>query len=205
MKILGVSISIDNKKLGAIPSLSFPVGITCAECARSSCLVGGCYAARMCRVRPSIAEAWRCNLEAWQTRPEDVKKAIISQAMISRFFRYFIGGDIPDAAFFAAMVEIARACTSCTFLAFTKKYEIVNAYAAEFGADGIPSNLQIIFSKWRADIPNPYAFPTSRVLFTAEEIETAASVCGGNCADCICRGVSCWSLKKGEEIAFIKH
>ena len=43
-------------------------------------------------------------------------------------FRFHVGGDIIDNIYFDYMVAIARDFPETKFLAFTKKYEIVNAY-----------------------------------------------------------------------------
>lgn len=195
-----VSISRNNRKVGAIPSFSLPVGVTCA--AGCSCLKK-CYAARMARIRPSVGDAWARNLTLWQERPDAVRQAVIASALLSSYFRYFVGGDIPDAAFLQMMVEVARAVPSCRFLAFTKKYDLINAYLDEGGE--LPQNLQIIFSEWKNHAPNPHALPLSRVIFKGEDEPPGAMVCGGNCGECICKGIACWALKSGDIIHFHEH
>ena len=198
-----VSISRSNSKLGAaIPSFSLPPVVTCrpaAPCIRD------CYACKMCRLRSSVGAAWARNLEIWKSSPDAVRYAILSEALMSSYFRYFVGGDIPDPAFFQLMVDVANAAPRCEFLAFTKKFEIVNAFLDAGGI--IPANLRVIFSEWRDDLraENPHNLPLSRVVYHADELPERAKVCGGNCADCICRGVACWELKPGEVIHFFKH
>lgn len=54
-------------------------------------------------------------------------------------------------------------------------------------------------------VPNPHNLPTSAVIFKGTEPRDGWKVCGGNCAECACRGCGCWELKKGETIAFYQH
>lgn len=197
-----VSISYANQKMGRIPSISFPPVVTCADgvpCARK------CYALRMSRLHKNVRDAWQGNLDAWRENPEIVRANIMAAAFTSSVFRYFVGGDIPDAAFFVLMVEIARAVPSCRFLAFTKKYKIVNKYISERGA--LPENLTVIFSAWGVGMlpENPHNLPESAVIFRGEQPPQGAKICGGNCAACLCEGVACWSIKKGEKIHFYEH
>lgn len=195
-----VSISKTNQKMGGIPSISFPPVTTCANCAECS---KKCYAKKMARFRPSVGRAWSGNLEEWRTNPDGVRYAIMAAATVSGYFRYFVGGDIPDTAFFEMMIDIAKAVPRCEFLAFTKKYDIVNNSGR---ADNLPENLHVIFSNWGDQIaPNPANLPTSNVIFKGEEIPNGVKLCGGNCIDCICRGIACWQLKRGESIYFIEH
>lgn len=195
-----MGVSRSNEKMGAIPSWSFPPVVTCAagvECARL------CYARRMAARRPSVGQAWARNLEEWQTNPDSVKYQILAAAATSAYFRYFVGGDIPDPAFFALMVEIAEKSRGCQFLAFTKKYDIVNAFID--GGGKIPANLHIVFSEWGKPAPNPHGLPVSRVIFKGGSEPHGAKVCGGNCTECICKGIACWELKSGEAIYFHQH
>lgn len=202
MKELKITISKNNKKLGAVPSFSFPPVVTCTNC--NDCKKK-CYALKMANFRKIIGESWQANLNAYRTNPEAVKYKIIAEALTVRFFRYFVGGDIPDASFFALMVEVAEKVPTCKFLAFTKNYKVVNNYIATHGE--LPSNLVIIFSGWGEKLKpvNPYNLPESNVIFKGETPSDNALICGGNCADCLCRGVGCWQLNKGEKILFYEH
>lgn len=197
-----VSISRNNMKVGAIPTFSLPTGVTCRECA--GC-IHKCYARKMEQRRANIRNAWRNNLTEWQSKPEAVKYAILSSAITSGYFRYFVGGDIPDKDFFKMMVEIADIAKSCQFLAFTKKYEIVNDFIANGGK--IPKNLHIVFSGWGESLRpiNPHNLPESDVIFKGDTEPLNAKICGGNCTDCICKGVACWALQSGETIYFYEH
>lgn len=201
MKKLIVSISKGNSKMGAIPSVSLPPVITCpkgAPCAKK------CYAAKICRIYPSVKKAYQNNLDILNDNWGDYWDQVRAAAKMTRFFRFHVSGDIPNAGYFKEMVITARKCAGTQFLAFTKQYEIVNNYINICG--DLPENLHIIFSEWgKAPIPNPHNLPTAAVIFKGTTPAENWKICGGNCTSCACQGVGCWELKKGETIAFYEH
>jgi hypothetical protein len=143
-----LSISAGNKKMGAIPSVSLPPIITCpkgAPCAAK------CYAAKLCRIYPTVKSAYQNNLdllnENWGAYWEQVRAAVA----VTRFFRFHVSGDIPNAAYFKEMVITAKKYPHTEILAFTKQYEIVNNYISVFGS--LPENLHVIFSEWGKQKP----------------------------------------------------
>ena len=196
-----VSISFNNDKMGIIPSFSFPPVLTCKNF--NKCVLD-CYALRMCYRRSNTAKSWLNNFKIWQNNPQAVEFAILNASVTSAYFRYFVGGDIPNLDFLKMMVKIANKVKTCKYLAFTKNYKLVNDYLLKGGK--LPKNLKIVFSKWgKTQINNPFNLPTSGVIFKGDEILKSDKICGGNCANCICQNVGCWMLRNGEEIKFLKH
>lgn len=200
-----VSISKGNSKMGAIPSVSLPPVITCpkgAPCAKK------CYAAKLARIYPSVRKAYQNNLDILNENWGEYWQQVRTAVKMSRYFRFHVSGDIPNAAYFKEMVITARHNPGTQILAFTKNYTVVNNYIDIFGA--LPENMHIIFSRWdsawNVHIPNPHNLPMSAVIFkgVANQIEFE-KICGGNCTECACRGVGCWELKNGETIAFYEH
>jgi hypothetical protein len=196
-----ISISPGNSKMGAIPSVSLPPVVTCP--AGAPC-VKKCYANKLCRIYPSVKKAYQNNLdilgEDWNGYWEQVRNAIKT----TRFFRFHVAGDIPNAGYFKEMVISARQNPHTEILAFTKQYNIVNNYIDIMG--DLPKNLHIIFSEWEGiTVPNKYNLPTSAVIFKGTLPNPEYKICGGNCSECACQGVGCWELKKGETIAFYEH
>lgn len=195
-----VSISKGNSKMGFIPSVSLPPVITCAagcKCAKK------CYAAKLCKLRPNVRKAYERNLAILQNNTDDYFLQVKAAAMVSKYFRFHVSGDIPDMNYLDRMVKLAEDLPGTTFLAFTKQYNFVNNYLqyAE-----IPGNLKIIFSAWPGmPMENPYNMPVANVIFKGQEPADNWKICGGNCAECACRGVGCWELKTGEHIAFHEH
>jgi hypothetical protein len=195
-----VSISPGNTKMGHIPSVSLPPVITCAHgcaCAKK------CYAAKLCRLYKNTRDAYARNLDILRDDPVSYWLQVEAAAMTTRFFRYHVSGDIPGADYLAHMVDLARRQPATEFLAFTKKYSLVNDFLTR---DEIPANLHVIFSAWPGmNMENPHALPVAAVIFKGEEPRDGWKVCPGNCADCAARGVGCWELKPGETIAFYEH
>lgn len=196
-----VSISNGNSKMGAIPSVSLPPIITCTNC--ESC-AKKCYAAKLCRLRPSVKAAYERNYSILKEDRESYFTQVKAAAMVSRFFRFHVSGDIIDADYLDRMVKISRELKGTQFLAFTKNYAVVNAY---FESHKQPKNLKLIFSLPfdGATIDNPHNLPTAAVILKGSTPDEKYKICGGNCTECACRGVGCWELKKGETIAFHEH
>lgn len=198
---LTVSISKGNSKMGAIPSVSLPACITCnpdAPCFKK------CYALRLSRRRGTVANAYARNLDILSSDPGAYWAQVKAAAITTRFFRYHVSGDIPNAEYFNNMIQAARDLPGTTFLAFTKQFPIVNAYLNNGGA--IPSNLIIIYSNWDAwKCENPHGLPTCEIILKGNEPAPNWKICGGNCTDCACRGIGCWELKKGDTIAIYEH
>lgn len=198
---LKVSISKGNRKMGAIPSVSLPPIITCKNC--SSC-AKKCYAAKLARIYKSVRESWDRNLSILNEDRAAYFTQVKAAAMVSRFFRFHVSGDIIDIDYLDNMVRIARECKGTEFLAFTKNYEDCNAY---FMSHRKPRNLHLIYSLPfdGANIDNPHNMPTAAIILKGQEPKKGYKVCGGNCTECACQGVGCWELKKGETIAFYEH
>lgn len=200
---MNVKISMGNSKMGSIPSVSLPAGLTCrADCSCSK----KCYAMRLERMRPSVRNAYSHNHELLNNNPNTYWREVEASIMMSRFFRFHVSGDIPDAAYFANMVEVAKRNGHCEILCFTKKYDIVNKHI-ESGVK-IPENLHIIFSAWHdIEMVNPYSLPEAHVRYkngttTANEF---AKECSGNCTECLLVEGGCWTLKPGEQVVFNEH
>jgi hypothetical protein len=160
----------------------------------------------MARRYKSVATAYAHNLEVLNADIDAYWTQVKAAAITTRFFRYHVSGDIPNADYLIYMVKTARDLPGTTFLAFTKQYQIVNQYIDTFGADAIPENLKILFSNWGAwKCENPHNMPTCEIILKGSEPAPDWKICGENCTDCACRGVGCWELKHGETIAIFEH
>lgn len=195
-----VSISPGNKKMGFIPSVSLPPVITCASCCKCA---EKCYAAKLCRLRPTVKAAYDRNLRILKNDIDGYFIQVKAAAMTSRYFRFHVSGDIPDMNYLDRMIKLAEELPGTAFLAFTKQYNFVNNFL-QYAK--IPANLKIIFSAWPGmPMENPHNMPVANVIFKGQEPAENWKICGGNCTECACRGVGCWELKKGEQIAFYEH
>ena len=200
---MNVKISNGNSKMGQIPSVSLPAGLTCrddCECCKR------CYAKKLERLRPSVREAYKHNYDLLKCSPEVYWREVEGSIMMSRYFRFHVSGDIPDLTYFVKMVEVANRNQHCQILCFTKKYDIVNAAIAV--GTKIPKNLHIIMSAWRGlKCDNPYHLPEAHVRYKSGETtaRTDAIECGGNCTECAITAGGCWTLKNGEQVVFNEH
>lgn len=200
---MNIKISNGNTKMGAIPSVSLPSGLTCrtdCECSKK------CYAKRIERMRPSVRQAYQHNYDLLNKDSNTYWREVEASIMMSRFFRFHVSGDIPDDTYFEHMVDIARTNPHCEILCFTKKYDIVNNHINIIGK--LPKNLHVIFSGWHdIEMVNPYNLPEAHVRYrdgstTARE---GAKLCGGNCTECAITDGGCWSLKNTEQVIFNEH
>ena len=196
-----ISISHGNRKMGEIPSVSLPACVTCnpdAPCFKE------CYAAKIERIYKTAAAAYNRNLDVLNNDWDSYWAQVRGAVSMTRFFRFHVSGDIPNAAYFKEMVITARQYPNTTILAFTKQFDIVNHYIDVFGP--LPNNLKVIFSNWGAwKCNNPYKLPICEIIFKGEKPADQWKICGGNCTECACRGVGCWELKNNETIAIYKH
>lgn len=206
--VKAVSISRGNRKMGAIPSVSLPPVVTCAAgcpCAKK------CYAVKMCRIYKNVKASYQNNLDILQSDPARYWEDILMAVKTSRYFRFHVSGDIPNMEYFQNMVSVAANNPHCEILAFTKCYDIVNSYLDSHNGY-LPKNLHVIFSlwdpAWNVRVKNPHDLPMSAVIFKGTYdgySENFEKICGGNCFECACRGTGCWTLEKGETIAFYEH
>ena len=174
-----VSISDGNSKMGRIPSVSLPPVITCAEncrCAKK------CYAKRLCNLYPNVREAYARNLEIYSKLPDEYFAQIDQVITMSRYFRFHVGGDIPDPAYLEKMMRLAEKHPHCEILAFTKQYEMCNDWLDH---NRKPENMHLIFSAWPGmEMNNPHDLPVAQVIFRGQAplmtgkyaAETAATV-----------------------------
>lgn len=200
---MNIKISSGNAKLGSIPSISLPAGITCrgdCECQKKCC------AKRLERLRKTVRDAYKHNYDLLNQDSDTYWREVEASIMMSRFFRFHVSGDIPDDTYFEHMADIARTNTHCEILCFTKKYDIVNRHIHIIGK--LPKNLRIIFSGWKGlKMDNPYRLPEAHVRYR-DGYTTAGSdakECGGNCTECAITDGGCWTLKSGEQVVFNEH
>jgi len=197
-----VTISDKNRKMGAVASVSTLPFLTCPARCKDTC--GAiCYAAKIANLYPAVLKSYARNTALAMYNPVAYWNGIDKAVKSVRFFRFHVSGDIINGRYFENMVKVAINNPHCMILAFTKRYEIVSAWIRKNGA--LPENLKILFSAWDNLKPvNPYNLPES-IAFGKEGPAENWLVCGGNCFECGCRGVGCWTAQNGDTIAFKKH
>lgn len=193
-------VTVGNTKLGTIPSINVPAIITC----RKDCTCTKvCYANKGTFKFPSVKECYENNLKAYLDDPKQAETDIIKQLPLYGMVRWHSAGDIVNEEYFQMMVNIAKIKKGVKFMAFTKKYEIVNAYLDK--GNKLPSNLKIIFSEWYDDygLQNPHKLPMAYVYNHKldNEVPKKAILCSGECNNC---GL-CWLLKNNQAVYFNIH
>lgn len=199
-----ITISSGNSKMGPIPSVSLPAGITCDKNAPCFNL---CYANKIARFRKAVKNSYDKNYDVLKRSPEDYWTQVKYVMFTNTHFRFHVSGDIPDEEYLINMVSACRMNSHCDAMCFTKKYEIVNKYIED--GNQIPNNLHIIFSAWPGfEMKNPNKFPEAHVLFNDGSCGTDVKksvMCSGNCTDCAITGAGCWTLKKGQNVVLKQH
>jgi hypothetical protein len=145
-------------------------------------------------------------LNLWLTDPDGFEVQATAAAYGSFYFRWHVSGDIVDERYFDMMCRIATRLPRTQFLAFTKKYDLVNTFVKAGGT--IPRNLHILFSSWPGyNVNNPYNLPVAYVAFKDGYCEAPADAyeCSGHCEDCAYAGKNCWVMGRGQSIVLKEH
>jgi len=194
-------VTYTNRKLGAtIASINLPAITTCradAPCKHD------CYASHGTFKYKNVANCYNENLRMIKEDIKQAEKDILSQLPLMGFCRIHASGDFVNKEYFEMLIRIAKTAKHVKFMAFTKKYELVNEWIAEHG--NLPKNFKIIFSAWYTDwtFENPYNLPIAYIYDkkTDNKIPKNAIPCGGSCQQCM----ACWMLKKRQCVVFNKH
>ena len=188
--------------MGSIQSVSLPAGLSCGgyDCIKK------CYARRIEQRRPSVKAAYEKNLRILNEKPDVYWREVEAAIMLSRFFRFHVSGDIPNALYLCKMTEVADRNQHCEIMCFTKRYDLVNSFL--LCGMKIPKNLHIIFSVWPGiTMANPNELPEAHIRFR-DGTTTAhknAIECSGNCTECAITDGGCWTLQNGEQVVFDEH
>lgn len=189
-----------NSKLGTICAINVPALVTCREDAPCRKL---CYANKGHFKCSNVINCYKENLRSFLEKPKDAESDILKQLPTIGFCRIHASGDFVNRDYFEMMIRIAKKCKKVKFMAFTKKYELVNEYIAE--GNTIPNNFKILYSGWNGlEMENPHNIPTAYVNLKNEcdeRIKGNAIPCGGKCDRCF----ACWNIKKGQQIIFEQH
>lgn len=202
-----LTISLSNSKLGSyVPTVNMPPIISCREncpCSKT------CYALKGNFRFNNVQQSMRDNLELYKKDSKlffnDINEFLQNGLTIYKYFRWHSSGDIVDYNYFLGMVEIAKNNPLTRFLAFTKKFEIVNEYIKKNG--NLPNNLKVVFSAWDKlfKVENPYNLPVAYINLRDKEknakIPELAFPCQGNCEKCL----ACWNLRDGQSVVFNQH
>lgn len=201
-----ISMSNHNSKTGtACLNLAMPVCV----CREDAPCKATCYACKGCQQFANVQGAYYRNLRLYNDDPENFFEQMFYKIKFSGLpkVRLFDSGDFPDGEFLARLVDLCKRTPDTKYMAFTKKYEVVNEYIDKHG--NLPDNLNIMFSAWDRmwEVPNPYGLGMAYVDFDDKRMNPDfpknAFVCPGRTATCSACG-ACWS-KKLKAVVFHQH
>ena len=123
---LKVAISKGNSKIGKVMNVSLAPILTCGNCSKCKYY---CYDLKAILQYPGTCAARARNTSIWQRSPElyfaQIRKAIKGRRT-NKYFRWHVSGDIPNKAYLAEMVAIAKEHPEFIFWTYTKMYWLVN-------------------------------------------------------------------------------
>ena len=198
-------VSRGNMKLGLTLSVSLPPIVTCVP--KPPC-AGLCYARKAYDgyARTSCKPAWDENLAFYKADPHGYFDAIIQtlahmkRTEDRRYFRWHVGGDIPDEAYLDGMYKVAYLMPGWNFLAYSRRpYAWTHAQGSEEIAG--PRNLRVLRSLWIDSDGIDHQHPWFKVLLPNEPVPKGMDLCSGSCATC----KRCWHLEPGQGMAIYLH
>jgi hypothetical protein len=156
-----------------------------------------------------VQGAYYRNLRLYYDDPDNFFEQVYCKVKFSGLpkVRLFDSGDFPDAEFLDRLVEVCKKTPNTKWMAFTKKYWIVNEYIDRNG--DLPKNLNIMFSAWDIfwEVPNPHGLGIAYVDFDDKrlnpEFPRNAFRCPGRESTCSACG-ACFS-KKLKAVVFHEH
>ena len=178
-----IHISRGNSKLGGIPSISLsPI----ASCSREAKCIKDCYALKITQRFKHVREQWAQNLAHYKLSPEGYFEAVRVWLTHNSpdYFRWHVGGDMPDKAYLEQVVELAKFFSSIKFMCFTKQYSLVRGMK-------LPRNFICRVSAW------PYMkLPATGhpVAWIRGDLRRPGNLhhCQGQCDKCL----FCWNTRK---------
>ena len=201
-----ICMSNRNSKTGiACLNLAMPVCV----CREDAPCKATCYACKGAQQILKVQGAYYRNLRLYHDNPNDFFEQMYCKIKFSGLpkVRLFDSGDIPDAEFLERLVDLCNKTPDTKYMAFTKKYELVNDYLDKHNT--LPDNLNIIFSAWDRlwEVPNPHNLGIAYVDFNDKRLNPNfpknAFVCPGRESTCSACG-ACWN-KKLKAVIFHQH
>ena len=201
-----ISVNNGNGKTGkGCLTLSVPT-LTCdpnAPCRKT------CYCMKGNQTYPNVCGAYYRNYRIWCEDPQGFEEQLAHVLKYEGLplFRWHDAGEIVDEKYLAMMFRIAIKFPDVKFLAYTKKYDLVNEFLKEHI---IPENLCLRFSAWDKNwvVPNPWNLPMAYVDFTDKsknpEIPNNAFRCKGG-KEYTCTTCRMCFMKQVKNVVFAQH
>lgn len=209
----GVTISLGNRKLGSIPSVSLLPELTCGWfCGGPLLCRRDCYAVRM-QQYTGVEPSWRRNAEIARRNPAGIMCAVIDfvDRRKPEYFRWHVGGDIPSAEYFNGMCAVAKHRPMTNFRCFTKAYELLpkahpripnlSVGISHWPGMKVPKGLRGYTHSWIVPSSTSTAVHEGRLTAKDYLVPRKALSCPGNCESCHL----CWTSPAGTHVKFEQH
>jgi len=178
-----IHISQRNSKLGKIPNISLPPIVSCVDNPPCASL---CYAKKAYDRygKSTVKPAWDGNLAFYKASHTLYFVKIIEWIMKRKpvYFRWHVGGDIPDQDYLVGMQYVAEVCPGTNFLAFSRR---------PWAWGRKPDNLMILRSYWlNENVGQEAGF----MVVHKEANVPLKDQCPGKCSECHV----CWHMEEGD-------
>lgn len=177
-----LSLSPGNRKLPSIPSVSLHPD---ASCPPNLPCRASCYARRMTTrgpIGPVVDAAWRRNSKIYNVAPALFFGALnrYLDRELPLYFRFHVGGDIPDAEYARRVIHLAEKQPAVSFALYTQRVKALPPY------EYIPSNLHIRVSLWpNQDEARAGEYPKAHALRPGAFGVNGVPWCPGRCGPCL--------------------
>lgn len=198
-------VSKGNSKLGRIYNINLPAIVTCAPDAPCKKV---CYANKGNYCFKSVKSCYAENLQTFLDNPLQAENDILMQLphvesdLFTLYTRIHSSGDFVNMEYLHMIISICNKRPYMKFLAFTKKYDLINEYLINYGE--LPENLTIVYSHWQGyNMDNKwFNMPIAMVKeYSDVDIQDDAIACTGHCETCY----KCWYMTSGQQVVFNKH
>lgn len=120
LRIFGIGLGTENKKLGSVFNFSLPSGITCPG--QSEWCQSRCYASRYERRRPRCRTGYERNLAITKNEDRFAELMIGILPRILPCFRIHVAGDFHENSYVDSWITICKAFPQTKFWAYTRSW-----------------------------------------------------------------------------------
>ena len=202
------NISTGNTKMPgttfAIDAFACNVGSKLATNPNTPCFA--CYARKLQRLRPSVDQGWKANLNKWKASdPDQWEQAMTFQILrynTDSYHRWFDSGDLQSVGMLHSIVNVCLMTPNIKHWLPTQERGVVSKFKRNGGV--LPSNLVIRVSASLLNGAMPKGYRNGSQVFT-KGYEPRGKECkarsrNNSCGTCR----ACWS-KDVELISYPKH
>lgn len=181
----------------AIDAFACKTGSKLAEIKGTPC--NSCYARKLQKLRPSVNQGWKANLDKWRKakRVEWIASMVFQiERSGTEYHRWFDSGDLQSKAMLLSIIEVCKQTPTVNHWLPTQERDMIKDVE-------LPDNLIIRLSGSKVNGNVPSYVNTSTVHtkdFAFHGVECKAYTRKNNCGDCR----ACWD-KTVPNVSYKKH